>query len=104
MAVASPSHQEGRPHSSAWQPDPDSYDDSSFCNYGGPCLAYGESIPCYKGTVLVIVPFGIMEGFSFPPVTSLLTFSLRMMCRLLLGWFHMPRHQWHLLWGVQLRR
>jgi hypothetical protein len=62
---------------------------------GGLSLAMG-------GTVLEIILFGIMRGLSFPPVTSLFTSSLRMMCWLLLVWFHMPRHWWHLLLVVQL--
>ncbi len=37
------------------------------------------------GNVLEIVPFGIMGGLLFPPVTSLLKPVLRMKGRLLLG-------------------
>jgi hypothetical protein len=45
---------------------------------GGLSLAMG-------GNVSEIVPFGIMGGLLFPPVTSLLTSSHSMMCQLLFG-------------------
>ncbi len=46
---------------------------------GGLAWHMGDLSLAMGGTVSEIVPFGIMGGLSFPPVTSLLTSSLTMM-------------------------
>jgi hypothetical protein len=66
-AVSSHSHQLRHSHSSAWRPDPDGYDHSSFGNYGGPHLAYGGSIPCYGGYHIKNHSFQHYGGSLIPP-------------------------------------